>query len=118
MKFYIMWSLHNLQLINKKSQNFEKVTIDDRKILYSKKRSKKPSTSQSFILKLNTMFLTKRTPDQSISRYDCYRERVGENSHKQFFPVCNFIKLINAHYVTLQLDLTTLSSSNFPLLYD
>ena len=36
-----MWSLNNLQLINKKSQIFEKVTIDDRKILYSKKRRKK-----------------------------------------------------------------------------
>ena len=34
-----------------KSQNYEKVTIDDRKILYCKKRKKKPSTSQTFILK-------------------------------------------------------------------
>ena len=45
MKFYIMWSLNNLQIINEKSQNFEKVTIDDRNILYFKKRRKKPSTS-------------------------------------------------------------------------
>ena len=36
-----MWSLNNLQLINKKSQIFEKVTIDDRKILYSKKKKRK-----------------------------------------------------------------------------
>ena len=33
------------------NQNFEKVTIDDKKILYSKKPKKKPSTSQTFILK-------------------------------------------------------------------
>ena len=51
-----MWSLNNLQLINKKSQIFEKVTIDDRKILYSKKKKKeKTETSQNFILKLNTI---------------------------------------------------------------
>ena len=102
-----------------KSQNYEKVTIDDRKILYCKKRKKKTVNQSNFYSTMKYhKFLTKRTPNQSISRYDCYRERVGENSHKQFFPVCNFIKLINAHYVTLQLDLTTLSSSNFPLLYD
>ena len=52
MKFYIMWSLHNLQLINKKSQNFEKVTIDDRKILYSKKRSKKTVNQSKFYFKI------------------------------------------------------------------
>ena len=116
-----MWSLNNLQLINKKSQIFEKVTIDDRKILYSKKKKERKNRNQSkFYFKIEYhKFLTKKTKtNQSISRYDCYRERVGETSHKQFFPVDNFIKLINAHFFTLQLDLTTLFSSNFPLLYD
>lgn len=61
---------------------------------------KKPSTGQSLFYK-NEIEI---------------QEWVGERSHKQFLTIYNSMKLINAYYVALQLDLAALSCSNyFPL---
>ena len=95
-----------------KSQKFDKICLSGKV-----KPNKNTVDWSELILKRNTKFSNQK----STTKPRCmlpFQKGMGEMSDKQknyFLPVCNSVKIINVHYVALQLDLATLYPSNFPV---